>query len=300
LNKNLFKKAKGPFLISSADEKFYNLSTNSNILGYSYKKLTSIVKNNISTSWNINAETIYHARLKKLFEKIFTKDYYAVCCPSLEDFFYRSAAFHSENFINFKISGTSFQKWFDSNVFIKNNSNADQLIDLIDMTELYLQYNGNNSGIEIAVNKINNGKYKILNYFWYPVTDIKLYNSDIIILPEIYSGNFNFIFILIKKDSVLYKNLNTYLSDINTLSSLYISSSLTNYYLIKKNENKKILKLNWNGIKQVNRLFTAEDLSDYKKYKKKYILLNENPPYYNYLPIILEEYQYKYLKRIKL
>jgi len=51
---NIVKKGKGPYIFYLNNKnKYFDLTSNANILGYSFKKLTTTVKNDISNRWRI-------------------------------------------------------------------------------------------------------------------------------------------------------------------------------------------------------------------------------------------------------
>ncbi|MBN2545345.1 MAG: hypothetical protein JXB50_06080 [Spirochaetes bacterium] len=297
-----FKRAKGPYLKNIHHEKFYDLTSNLNILGHSFKTLTTYTKNDISSAWNITGNSSYHIKFKKLIEKLFGKDYLLTSCFSLIEFFSRFSAYAQQSQIKIKITGNNFKNWFERFIIPNENKKNIKEINIIDMAKFYIECAGNTAKIKEKIKLIANDK--ILNYFWYPELILETFNSDIIILPEIYSGNFKYINILIKKNSSFLNESQFISNDIGLIPSLYISTSLKNYYLIKKNDKTQIIKLKWKNFTQAERIFiydkTDQDYSEvinsYKKYK---ILLNEYAPYYNYLPIILDENQKNYLSRIK-
>ncbi len=297
------KKGKGAFLYDIKGGRFYDFQKNSNILGHSYKKLTTIVKNNISSKWNISEDTVSHKRMRKLFEDLFTSNYYLTSVSSLSEFIFRLNNYALYNSFNLNISGERFNLWFSENCNLISNDKKDSKKNIIiyDMAEFFLQSEGNFNEFIKIVKKIKKEEITILNYFWYPYLNIDTCNADIVILPEIYSGNFNYINVLINKKSIdKYKQLTTQLENI---PALYLASSLKMFYLIKNIDTSISVNLNRDNIIQAGRLFSYKELNAYNKeidkYADKNIVLSKKPPFYNYLPLILEEYQIKYLTKIK-
>lgn len=295
-----FRRAKGAYLFTIHHEKYLDLRENSNILGHSYKKLTTVVKNSISSSWNIKDNSIYHLRFNKLITSLFNNNYYTFFSYSLQEFFLRLFAFLKTNRFNIAIETQNFKDWLNYNLIeYEHNDNSNKVALIFEMASLYINTHGK---VEEIIKKIENKKgVKILNYFWWPELEVKSLDSDLIILPQLFCGNFQFIAFLIKKDSVLIEVGNCFKE---IPPSLYLVSALKNYYLIKQAFNKyKLIKLKWTDFLQINRIFTytkSEGYFEVVRYFKteKKVLLNEKPPYYNYLPIILEEHHKKFLSRL--
>jgi len=239
---------------------------------------------------------------KKLIENLCGNDYLLASSFSLMEFFSRFSAYAENMQIKLNAAGSNFKKWFDKNIIINEVKKFNKEADILDMAGFYIESGGNTSKIKEKIK--TSGEYRILNYFWYPELTFDAFNSDIIILPEIYSGNFKYINILIKKKSRLFNDREIMLNSAESIPSLYISASLKNYFLIKNNENHQTVKLGWKNFTQVNRIFVYNKTDEgYMEiinfYKKNRILLNENAPYYNFLPIILDDNQKNYLSRIK-
>ncbi len=297
---DIIKKGKGVFLHSILNNRYYDLKNNSNILGHSYKKLTTEVKNYISNSWNLNSNTIHHKRLLGFIQKNFGENYSLKSNFSLLEFFSRFMLYLMNKSLNIEVIGKRFNLWFENYFVYKNNMMKKNKIQIIDMAEFFLNSQGKDNKI-----KKKNNELLILNYYWYPEIDVNTMNADLIILPEIYNGNFNYVLLLINKESLIMKDSLSYSQEIFSIPSLYVASSLKMFHLIKKFSETKIFKINWEGFVQYDRLFSCInfDLNNIKKnsdtfYSKK-ILLNDNPPFYNYLPLNLEDYQIKYLTGLK-
>ena len=139
---------------------------------------------------------------------------------------------------------------------------------------------------------------KIGNYYFYPELDINLIDFDIIILQEFLNGNFCYLNLVVKRDSI-FENI---FDNPEQIPSLYISASLKNYYLIKRYNIKFPNFLNETLFLQKNRLFILKNIKDniLEYLLSKRIIVNKSLPFYNYLPIILEEHEIKYLKSIKM
>ena len=300
-----FRKAKGIFVYDIQSNRYYDLQKNSNIIGHSNKKITTIVKNHISSSWNLYGDTIYHRKIKALYDKLFSSNYHLAVSFSLIEFFTRFFNYTQQKSSNLQIIGDRFNLWIKKHC---NNINREAKNDckttiIYDMAELFFKSNGDIKQFNKTIADLKKEEITIFNYYWYPYLDIITNNADIIILPQIYSGHFEYINILINKK---INDFNYYTFQLNNIPSLYLASSLKLYYTIKKISNYDSFKLNWNGFIQAGRLFVSEELNSQKykeivnKYLEKKILLNLTPPYYSYLPIIVEDYQKKYLSRIKI
>ena len=174
------------------------------------------------------------------------------------------------------------------------------------MAEIYLKADGNKDRFSAEIKKIKKGNITVFNYFWYPESDIITGDADIIVLPEIYSGNFSYINILLNNNSSIIKDRNYLTSELENIPSLYISSSLKLYFLMEKIIKNDIIKLKWNNLIFSNRIFSfieleAKKINDIsKKFLENNILLAGNPPYYSYLPLMLEDYQKKFFMRLKI
>jgi len=296
------KKAKGLFLYDIHSNKYYDLQSNSNILGHSNKKITTIVKNHISSTWNIKSNSVYHKRLVKLINNIFGNRYGLFFCHSLSEFMLRINNYVVKNNSGIDIYYDRFKDWLFFNK-IEMNKDDKISINVYDAAQIYLDCKGGTQLFKEKLNEIKNDKICILNYFWYPDINIDPNNADIIILPEIFSGNFDYVLILIKNDSILSKDQKYFCNEITKAPSLYAASSLKYYHEISKTK-QDLIQLNYKGFTQSGRLFSYNDIQNYasilETFKNNGVLLNSEPPYYSYLPLILEDYQKKFLKRIKL
>ena len=295
------KKAKGTFIYDIHGGRFYDLQKNSNILGHSYKKLTTIVKNNISSKWNISDGTFYHIRMKKLFEKLFSSNYFLRTSSSLIEFILRLNNYCVDNLYNINFFGERFNLWIKekNNIFNIERKKTQKDIIIYDMAEIFLRAKGDIQKFNDFIKKLKKEEITVFNYFWYPYLDLNINNADIIILPEIYSGNFCYLNVLINKKISKY---NQFSNELESIPSLYISSSLKMFYLIKRIEKEKEIKLKWNNFIQAGRLFSYNDIYNNDKIVDKYfknnIILSKKPPFYNYLPLNLEDYQIKYLNKV--
>jgi len=143
----------------------------------------------------------------------------------------------------------------------------------------------------------------ILNYYYYPSTTFELADSTFAILPKTFSGNFNYVTVIIKSDSQFFDKLKNISCNI---PSLYLLSSLKNIFVIKQLEKlniEKIPNLTSDKILQKGRLFIFKEESAalnelYNYLYEKNILINSNPPYYNYLPLCMNEHQKRHIENI--
>lgn len=294
-NNELIRQGKGLFLKTMGKKKIYDFSENSNILGHSYKKMTTQVKNYISSSWNISQFTIYHRRIKKLFETLFSDRYQLFTTFSLEEFTARLICHVNSSDSTIRPEGKRYQLWFQNkfNTSVPIDKKNDIII--YDMAENYLL---NNKMIN-PVNKKN--KLSVLNYYWYPEIILPAFEADIIILPQIFCGNFHYVNILINKS--MTDDFSCCVNPLEAVPSLYIASSLQQYYQIKKAKSA-LPVITHKNIIQKKRLFTfknpeqksREDLINH--FKEKNVLFNISPPFYQYLPIILENQEIKKIERI--
>jgi hypothetical protein len=298
LKKYPIKKAKNSYLYDLKSQKYYDFRNNSNILGYSYKRLTNHVKNDISGNWNIKSNTVSHLRILKLFEKLFGNEYTVRSCFSIEEFFSRIFLNFKDNY-SFKVIGVNFHSWLEKRNILPCNNSSKNEVSIIDMNDIFINFNGDINGFKDHVRKIKKNGILIFNYYWFPYSDIETSDADVVILPEIFSGNFNYLNILIRN------KLNEFINAVNSIEdipSLYLSSSLKNYFLIKHLMlNNEVLRLNEKKFKQSGRLFVLNDADTEKislEFEKKNILINSIPPFYNYLPILLEVNQRKYLRKV--
>ena len=174
------------------------------------------------------------------------------------------------------------------------------------MAEIYLKAGGEEEKFSSLVKALNRKEINVFNYYWFPHSSIVTGEADAIILPEIYSGTFSYANILIKKSSVLYNDRTFLVNDIEKIPSIFISSSLKYYFLMKDFLNCDILKPNWDDFIFSGRIFSFKeiDLEKIKSISKKFfeskILLSDQAPFYSYLPMKLEDYQKKFLMGLAL
>ena len=300
MKKIRIKKAKNAFVYDKDSNKYYDLRCNSNILGYGHKLLTSYTKNMLSSSWNIKMNTRHHDRMTGLYKRVFGEGRHIRTSNSLEEFFCRLFLSAAGKY-RVIVTGKRFEKWLGMKNIKPIDGEAEKNIKIIDANEIFLSCNGDNERFKYEIRSMteNNDDTVILNYYWYPYPGIETGFADVVILPEIYCGNFGYISILVKDENDLFDEITGRLSEID---SLFISVSLKNYYLImdalKKNND---MKLEWKGFISAGRLLVPENEDDIDMLSEKLfedkIIINDKPPYYNYMPINLEDYQKKRLRK---
>ena len=292
------RKAKDVFLYNIQNNKYYDLRCNSNVLGHSPQSLATIVKNKVSASWNINQlDTIYHNRYTKLLNSLSGDRYRIRSAFSPEEFFGRLFLYCTLNNIKPLIHGKRMNDWFDGKGILLPPGRKKKKIEIYDMAEIYLDSTGEAAPVLPAS---GNGNISIANYYWYPSTDIPFsLEADIIILPELFNGNFKYITLLVKNQ---LEDMLKITGDINGVPSLYIASSLKFYSLLKKEKNRPPQSLNWKSFNCKGRLFSFKDFKNKQLMEdirmnlySKNIAVNIHPPYYNYFPLTLKDYQVKYL-----
>jgi hypothetical protein len=294
LKKYPLKKAKENFIYDIHSNKFYDFRSNTNIAGFSHKRLTTFVKDNVSSAWNIKDNSIHHNRFKKQIEQLFGENFILKSSHSIEEFFSRLILTNPD--IDF--TGKNQTQWLkEKHIITENNSNSKKIF-VIDMAELFLESGENIEMFNENISKIKHDGIVIFNYFWFPLLEISTTGADIIILPELYSGNFGFVNVLVKENNY------NFLNEFENIPSLFASSALKNYFVIKSctgSPEGRFNLLNKN-FKVSGRIFIPENLAEIenltKIFEEKNILINNKPPFYNYLPINLEEYQIKYLKKV--
>jgi len=291
------KKAKNCFLHDTTNKKIFDLSNIDNVIGYSNKKLTHSVKNGISTAWNIEKNSIYHYRFESFIKKEFGRDYIPLFFNSIRELFlYIKLTFEKEYSIivegNFKTLLESYNIIFDENC----SGNDKTLTNVVDCAYNLLMEKA------YSENRCTTKNNTILNYYYYPSTTFDVDNSIFTILPKIFSGNFNYIAVIIKSDSPFFDKLRDISCDI---PSLYLLSSLKNIFVIKQLEKLsigKIPNLKSDKILQKGRLFLFRDNTDlnelYNYLYEKNILINNNIPYYNYFSLCMNEHQKRYIENI--
>lgn len=294
-NVSTVKKAKGIYLYTYDNKKIIDLSHNENIIGYSHKKITHNLKNAISNNLYSGFKTVYHNRLINIF-KPYLEDYDLMYTYSVEDFLLKYLLIRCKN------DNKNYQYLSDSkpmtdyiakNSFLTPVNNIDLKENLIKIEDCAYNY---------MSNKVQNDA-DIQNGFFYPSVKLFEIKSDIVILPSFLSGNFNFTLLLIKK-SIDFRELIS--SNIYTLPILYTINSVTHYHLIKKIElETQEMDFTYNDDYTGNkRIFLINNFSNPDELLKKAfsllkngIFINTEPPYYNYLPLIMEEHQINYLRK---
>ena len=276
------RKAKNAFIYTIDGQKYYDLTANTNIIGHSHRLLTNLPKNALSTAWNIRGKSIWHNRFTKLIHSLFGEDYTVRCASSLTDLWLRMA--------NFGIVPD-----FDSD---------DTLLYLESHSVKMPQTNKNIRVIEASSHYINNEEIPldedvILNGWWYPELNMPLGNAKAVILSELFSGLTPTVFVLLRHDC---EQDFAFLDRIENVPSFTVISAVNLYHIIRNQQKRDYnqLKLDSTIVQQRGRIFRLSgDAKDYAdKFAEKHILINQNKPQYNYLPINLEHYQIKYLNKV--
>ncbi|HPO49543.1 MAG TPA: hypothetical protein PLO89_04380 [Spirochaetota bacterium] len=286
------KKAKNNYVYDIKGGKSLDFSRNTNISGYSNKKITTPVKNALSSSWNVTGNTLYHKRFKNLIKSRFGSDYILLSSQSRNEFFILLSHFYKDLAISFV--GKRIKAYFENKKLPLNFSKESKKnIFVYDMAEFYLE----NAKIDIDRDSLN-----VVDYFFYPEFNIETYGADIIILPEIYSGNFNYINILVKKNLT---GANYFSNPFENIPALYVVSSLKSYFIAMNIFNNNAFKLpviKNDFFLQRGRIFSPKSVDNYseamKNIKSDDIILNEEPPFYNYFSLTLEDYQIKKIGKI--
>jgi hypothetical protein len=297
------RKGKNVFIKDLRQNQYYELDKNANIAGHSNKNLTAAVKNNISSSWNLYGNTIYHKRFKNLLLRLFSDNYEFQAGFCLEDILLRINNFAINSSYSIEFYYENFNSWLIKKANFNNEKKHEKKIKIYDMAYLYLKTGGIAEEFKKLAGNLNKGDITVYNYFWHPDTEIITDNADLVILPEIFSGGFKYVNLLINKKAGI--NLKLFF-EIGEIPSLYLASSMKLFYLIKRMQNREIPSLGWKDFYYAKRIFCHKNpgSEDYKKTAEKIfenqVIINCDPPYYNYLPLILTESQIKYLKRIKL
>ncbi len=284
------KRAKECFFRDTTNKKFFDFSSIDNIIGYSNKKLTHVVKNGLSSAWNIENNSIYHGRFESFIKKEFGREYVPLFFNSIyELFLYIKIVFEKDYRIN--INSDMFNLFLEESGIVFDKDINKPQIEIIDYA-----YN------TLFEKEIIAKENSILNYYLYPSTAIDIKGSLFTILPKIFSGNFSYVTLIIKQDSPIFDKLKKLSKEI---PSLYLISSLKNIFLVREQEKlkKEVLSLESSKIIQKGRLFIFKDsekennnLSDHLY--EKGILINKKAPYYNYLPFLLNEHQEKHIKKV--
>jgi len=288
-NDNIFKKAKGAYLYDIKSLKFYDFRFNDNILGYSDKKISTRLKNNISNGMSIVGNSVYCLRFLKILEKDFSEEYEPFFTNSLEEFIFKLEYFATNNNYKVQYMGERFIKYITCILPDKNIYPESSNICVIDAAQYYLE----DKPIPVSEGKIN-----VINYYRFPEYKPETLGADLVILPEFISGGMKNAYLMIKKKSALKNIIFQTLYD---LPSFFIEISLNYYRAIKSLEYGllSVPKLKWKNIVQKGRIFsfTNEDDEPVNKFKQNGILINPFPDY-NFLPLILEDYQKKHLLKI--
>ena len=106
-------------------------------------------------------------------------------------------------------------------------------------------------------------------------------------------------FILVRKG---LENEFGFFDSIENVPSFTVVSAVNLYHIIRNQQKRDYnqLRLDSTIVQQRGRIFRLNgDAKDYAdKFAEKHILINQNKPQYNYLPINLEHYQIKYLNKV--
>ncbi len=297
-----FKRAKGAFLYDIKSNRYYDFQSNSNFLGHSDKRLTTIVKNFISSAWFIKNNSVFHNRLKTLFDRNFGGQYKLFFSHSPVEFFHRFISYTTGKKFEISVNGGGFAEWLSYNGINAETAGCEPHVILHDAASVYLETGGSSDAFKSKIENLNGKCINVLNYYWFPEVDITSGNADIIVMPEFYSGNFDYVLLLVRNDSKLLGDSRYFCREIEKAPSLCIASSLKYYHEAKKIPLDTAI-VGMEGFRQCGRIIAYNGTRDYREIVDEFhylnILLNPEPPYYSYTPQRLEEYQKNFIKRIK-
>ena len=278
----IFKKTNGPYIRSMKGERFFDFSSSKNIIGFTDKIVTRSLKNNTTSLLNLNQKTIYHNRLLKIFNPKMLSNHSICLFSSLKELIY---------YFSYYYNGMDTKGQRDSILLDSLGIKRSDSIQLHDMAELFL----NDSVQNISPNVIN-----ISNNYFLPFIDLNSINTknEIIILPSLMSGYIDNVYVLISNELLKKcKGIRLF----NQIPGYLIAHSLDFYHRIKGFSDISYPEISNDKLLQKSRLISFSNL-DNKNIEKIYktlfdhtIIINKSPPYYSYLPGILDENQKKKL-----
>lgn len=282
----LFTKAKGPYTRDLSGKGYFDLRKFTNITGYADPSITRDYKDAISSIWDLDLPSIYHKRLEKILLNGSNGDFTICVFKGIEHFYLKIAALSG----GIRTQGLREKEYFLSKQITSSEKGAVSH----DMTELFLT-KAEYTPIKSSIN--------IMNYYYFPYAEIDYnkYVGEIIVLPGIISGNSEVVFVLIKK------SFKEYIESSDELSTLRASEALLTlkyFARIKKYSHKKCFPIKSESFISNERIFSYNNLTKenvellYAEYFEKGIILNKYPPYYSYMPLILDDNQVKKIKRI--
>ncbi|MBR6200748.1 MAG: hypothetical protein IKQ61_10880 [Spirochaetales bacterium] len=276
------RKAKNAFIYTIDGQKYYDLSSNTNIIGHSHRLLTTLPKNALSTAWNIRGTSIYHNRFLRLIHSCFGDDWTVRCASSLTDLWLRMV----NAGIKPHFCGTDTLSNLEAHSV--KIPHSEQGINIIETADDYI----NNRSVIPTKNDILNG-------WWYPELDMPIGNAKTVILPELFSGFTPTVFVLVRKE---LEQDYSFLDSIETVPSFTLISAVNLYHTIRNQQNRGFNRLRLDGTiaLQRGRLFrlNGETANYASRLAEAHVIINPEPPYYCYLPINLEHYQIKYLYKV--
>jgi hypothetical protein len=301
-----FKKAKGPYIYDIKGNKYLDLRTNSNIIGFSNKRFTNKIKDLISSNWNIRGNSIYHRRSEKLFKDMFTdehNEYELSTYSSIEEFFLRLFPILMPSY-SISIAGERSTKWLQT-LGLSGSGKTDNKENALvfDIAEAFLMSRGDKALFYKNILPKQKGSLAVHNCYWYPYTDKMPHDADIIILPELFSGDLGYLNVMIKKDLTDKNLFDALYNDPAKMTAIYPAASLAKYHLMNVPDTSAAMPFPGEEFISAGRIFSHKEPQG-ERYKalcrelySQKILLNNEPPYYNYFPVNLTDDVIKYIKK---
>ena len=277
----MFHKAKECYVRDKFGNRYFDLRRADNITGHSHQKLTTQIKNAVSTLLTLDLPTVYHKRYRKIISELTTNGLYELCFfSSTQEFLLKVAALYG----NIEPDNVGM-KDFMTNHGIKTGDGI-KLYDFTIKSPIDIQKAGS-----------------IAWYYNFPrlLDENNIPQTDCIVLPALYTGYTNTCAVLVNRN---LKDLINICRPLEEVPAIVFVTAITFYYKAKALQGQKCFSFNNEKFLCNDRVFVLKD--EYQNevqdiaasLKSDGIIINTQAPYYNYIPLTLDIHEIRRIKNI--
>lgn len=276
----MFSKAKECYVRDKLGNRYFDLRRADNVTGHSHRKLTTQIKNAVSTHLTLDLPTIYHRRYRKIISSLTSDGLYEI-------YFFSSP-----------------QELLLKAAVLFGNIEADT-VNMKDFLAGHGVKSGNGLKLrDFTLNRPNEKRMTqtIVWYYNYPrlLSESDIPNADIVVLPALYAGYTGGCAALINRNA---KELINICQPLEKFPAIVFVTSTVFYYRSKALQEQNCFSFNNEKFLCNDRVFTLKDEYRHEMQdivaalKSSGILINTLAPYYNYIPLTLDVHEIRHIKK---